>query len=132
MPFGHELGWWLLAGTSNWRRWGPSVRDVIPKGLQLQPGAEGQVRTVFGFRLPFRITEYSEGRSWRWAVAGVPATGHLIEPHHLQGHCTVTFLVPAWCAPYALVCHLALRRIQRVGLSVERRRSQQECITDRS
>jgi hypothetical protein len=71
------------------------------------------VRTVLGAWLPFEVTEFTEGRSWRWRVAGLPATSHLVEPR--PGGCRVTFGVPFAAAPYALVCQEALRRIERLA-----------------
>ena len=56
------------------------------------------------------MTEFDDGRSWAWTVAGVPATTHTVEP--APGGCRVSFGIPTLAAPYALVCLAALRRIE--------------------
>jgi len=70
-------------------------------------------RTALGWRVPFEITEYKEGRFWFWRVAGIRATGHLVVPLEV-GRCRLIFTVPIWAAPYAAVCLLGLIRIQRL------------------
>jgi hypothetical protein len=106
--------WELLVETEHWPQWGPSVRDVELHGGRLTAGAEGRVRTAVGLWLPFRVSAFVEGRSWSWWVAGVPATTHQVEP--VPGGCRVAFGVPLVVAPYAAVCHEALRRIERAAL----------------
>jgi hypothetical protein len=60
--------------------------------------------------MPFIITGYEEERFWSWKVAGIPATGHRIEPHE-DGLCKLTFEVPTLAAPYTFICNIALNRI---------------------
>lgn len=63
---------------------------------------------------PFRVTELVEGRRWAWAVGGVAATSHEVEP--LGGNrCRVAMGVPWPVAPYLAVCAVALRRIERLA-----------------
>lgn len=113
LPVDAAVVWELLVDTEQWPRWGPSVTTVDLHGAHLGPGATGRVRTALGPWLPFEITEFDDGRTWSWRVAGVPATSHTVEPR-VDG-CRVTFGVPVAAAPYALVCGEALRRIERLA-----------------
>lgn len=99
----------LLVRTRSWPRWGPSVVAVDPPDARIELGTTGRVRTAVGLWLPFEVTALEKGRSWSWRVAGVPATGHRVEP--TDGGCRICFDVPAPAAPYLAVCHLALRRL---------------------
>lgn len=102
--------WGLLADTSEWPAWGPSIREVDSEDRVVRRGTRGRVRTLLGLWLPFEITRVAEGRAWSWRVLGIRATGHRVEalgPHR----CRVVFEVPWLAAPYALVCRRALRRI---------------------
>ena len=71
------------------------------------------MKTVVGIWLPFLITGYEEGSFWSWKVAGIPATGHRIEPNE-DGSCQLTFTVPLLAAPYAYICKIALDRIAMI------------------
>ncbi len=110
--------WDLLVDTERWAAWGPTITDAVVdhggEGSRIGPGATGQVRTVAGLRLGFRVRDMDPGRRWTWAVAGVPATGHRVEPLGADC-CRVTFEVPVWAAPYLAVCAVALRRIERLA-----------------
>jgi hypothetical protein len=79
----------------------------------IQKGTTGKVRTAAGIWLPFTITRYEEGRFWSWTVAGIPATGHRVEPQE-DGLCQLTFEVPIIAAPYTYVCNIALDRISNM------------------
>lgn len=108
--------WRLLTDLDAWPEWGPSVRRAeLDDPGPLRLGARGGVWTPVGVRLPFRITEFEEGRVWAWRVAGVPATRHAIRPH--ADGCLITFGVPPWAPPYLGVCVVALRRIERLVTS---------------
>jgi uncharacterized protein YndB with AHSA1/START domain len=109
-----ELVWRLLASTSRWPEWGPSVLAVDPRARLVEPGLRGRVRTRLGFWLPFEVTEVDPGRAWRWRVAGVAATGHRVEPLGPR-RCRAVFEVPWWAASYGLVCRAALRRLSRLA-----------------
>jgi len=74
-------------------------------------GDEGRVKTKLGLWVPFVITEVEEGRAWRWSVAGVDATGHLVEAH--PHGCRVTFTAPRWALPYELVLRPSLAALSR-------------------
>lgn len=104
--------WSLLVDTTRWSEWGPSIAAVESATRFVGPGSRGRVRTRFGVWLPFEVDDYVEGRRWSWRVAGLPATGHRVEPLE-PGTCRVVFEVPVLAAPYAVVCRLALRRIER-------------------
>jgi uncharacterized protein YndB with AHSA1/START domain len=107
-----ERAWELLSNTARWPDWGPSVVAVEPAAARVEPGLRGRVRTIAGFSLPFEITAVEAGRSWRWRVAGIAATGHRVERLG-PDRCRVVFEVPRWAAPYAIVCRVALRRMAR-------------------
>ena len=109
--------WDLLVDTRCWPAWGPTVSgaEVLTggDGPRIGPGATGTVRTSLGPTLAFRVLDFEAGRRWTWAVAGVPATGHRVAPS--PGGCRVTLEVPAWAAPYLVVCRVALRRIEALA-----------------
>lgn len=105
--------WDLFATPARWPEWGPSVRGIECADTVIRPGTVGRVRTAFGLSLPFEITAVEPGRSWHWRVAGVPATGHRLEPVD-DARTRVVFEVPVWAAPYAVVCRRALRRLARI------------------
>ena len=102
--------WELLTDTDTWPRWGPSVRAVECENRFIRKGTHGKVKTAAGIWLPFVITGYEEGYFWSWDVAGIPATGHRVEPLE-EGRCLLTFEVPLLTAPYAYICKIALDRI---------------------
>ena len=109
-----ETTWRVISDLELWSQWGPSIRDVQPRDLPLRSGLHGRVLTVAGIWLPFEITEVTEGRSWEWRVLGVPATAHLVEPVGRQ-HSRVSFGLPILALPYAFVCAVALRRIEKLA-----------------
>ncbi len=108
------VAWLLLSDPDRWPEWGPTVRRAELDGDRLGLGATGRVTTVVGISLPFRVTGYEEGRRWSWRVAGIPATDHLVENQGAD-RCRVAIGVPLLAAPYAAVCRLALRRIERLA-----------------
>lgn len=102
--------WEFLTDTTTWPRWGPSVKAVESGNRFIKQGTEGRIKTAGGVWLPFIITVYEEGSVWSWKVAGIPATGHRVEPQE-DGLCKLTFEVPLIAAPYAYICKIALDRI---------------------
>ncbi len=106
--------WRLLTEFEEWARWGPSILSVSADAVEAGPGVTGQVRTVVGVRLPFEITDWVPGREWAWKVAGIPATGHLVESLG-PSSTRVTFTVPWPAAPYVAVLGIALRRLRRIA-----------------
>lgn len=110
VPASPEAVWDLLTDTVRWTEWGPSVRAVACVERYIRKGSRGWVGTPLGFRLPFVVTEWEEGRYWRWRVAGIRATGHRVEPR-ARNSCLVLFEVPLVAAPYLVVCKVALDRI---------------------
>ena len=110
--------WELLVDVDRWPGWGPSVAavelDGSGSGRRIRAGTTGRVRATVGPWVPFRITAFDEqddgAGQWAWRVLGVPATGHQVEALGPE-RCRVGFAVPVWAAPYAVVCTLALRRI---------------------
>ena len=112
------VAWDLLIDTARWPAWGPTVAGAEVRtggdGTRIGPGATGRVRTPVGLHLPFEVTDFDPGRRWAWAVGGVPATAHRVEPL-ADDRCRVTFEVPRWAPPYLAVCALALRRIERLA-----------------
>lgn len=106
--------WDVLVDTRLWPRWGPSVVAVDHRPRHLGACSRGRVRLPVGAWLPFRVTEFVPGHYFRWNVAGVPATGHRVVD--LGGNQSrLTFEVPLWAAPYALVCKYAGRRLARLA-----------------
>lgn len=118
-----ETCWDLLVDVGAWPSWGPSVAaarldragtEASRQEQRIRPGDTGAVRAPVGPWIPFRITEVEEGYHWSWRVAGVPATSHRVEGLG-RDRCRVGFEVPTLAAPYALVCALALRRIEKLA-----------------
>ena len=112
VPASAATMWALLAHPRRWPDWGPSVRAVECTDEEVRPGTRGRVRTPVGLWLPFVVTAVEPGRSWNWRVVGMPATGHRIEVVDAQ-RTRVVFEIPAWAAPYGLVCRAALRHLDR-------------------
>lgn len=107
-----EVVWDLLVDTRRWPEWGPSVTDVECKDRRIYAGSTGRVQVIGGVWIPFEVT-YLDAYRWTWAVAGIPATGHRVEPYN--GSCRAVFEVPLLAAGYAPVCRLALSRIARLA-----------------
>ena len=107
--------WELLIDVGRWPEWGPSVRRATLATSRFELGSKGTVRTAIGLELPFEVTHFEEGRSWSWSVAGCPATDHVVERRGPDAS-SVGFGVPWIAAPYLLVCRLALRRLDELGL----------------
>ena len=105
-----EAVWDLLTDTVRCTEWGPSVLAVECVGRYIRKGSRGRVRTALGITLPFLVTEWEDGRRWRWRVAGIRATGHRVEPRG-RSSCLLLFEVPLFAAPYLVVCKVALDRI---------------------
>ncbi|KYH25665.1 polyketide cyclase / dehydrase and lipid transport [Halalkalicoccus paucihalophilus] len=103
-----EVVWNLLVDTRRWPEWGPSITDVECADRRIESGTTGRVRLVGGIWIPFEVT-YRDAYRWTWEVAGIPATGHRVEPYN--GSCLAVFEVPVLAAGYAPVCRLALSRI---------------------
>ena len=104
-----ERVWDHISLFEHWPSWGVTITAVEPSHGRVHPGLEGRVKTVAGTWLPFRITDVSDGTSWTWKVAGVPATGHRVEPA-AEG-CRVTFTAPIWAPFYLPVLSRALRTL---------------------
>ncbi len=122
-----ERAWDELVDVRRWPAWGPTVAGArldtpdpasgaVAVAHRISAGATGQVRAVVGPWVPFAVTGFEEGRWWAWRVAGVPATSHRVERLG-DRRCRVGFEVPTWAAPYAAVCAVALRRIDRAATS---------------
>lgn len=108
-----SAAWGLLTDTSRWPQWGPSVTRVESATQYIGPGGTGRVQTIIGVWLPFRVTEFAAGQRWKWEIAGIPATGHRVEPLG-PDRCRVVFEVPLLAAPYLAVCRLAVERIRNI------------------
>ena len=115
------VAWALLTDTRAWPRWGPSVRAVDAPARFITAGTRGRVQTAVGVWLSFEITHWEEGSHWSWTVAGIPATGHLIEATGPDS-CRVTFTIPAWAPFYLPVCRAALRAMGRLATPAEQSR----------
>ncbi|MGB9958392.1 SRPBCC family protein [Haloferax prahovense] len=106
--------WDVLVSVADWPDWGPSVSAVRGVDGRIEAGSRGEVR-VAGVWVPFSIeTCDDESHRWTWHVAGIPATGHRVESVGAD-RCEAGFEVPVLAGPYAAVCALALRRIERLA-----------------
>jgi len=105
--------WDVVTDTAQWPLWGPTVKRVQLPERFIRQGSRGQVLTVSGICLPFVVNEYEHARFWRWKVANIKATGHRIQAAE-NGGCYLWFDVPILAAPYALVCQMALVRIENL------------------
>ncbi len=81
----------------------------------LEVAATINVPATVAWRL---LTHWAEGSYWSWTVAGISATGHLIEATGPDS-CRVTFTIPAWAPFYVPLCRAALRAIGRLATRVE-------------
>jgi uncharacterized protein YndB with AHSA1/START domain len=108
--------WRLLAEPAQWPSWGPAVRAVACRDERLRTGTTGRLRTPVGAWVPFTVTSVDPGHRWTWRVAGIPATGHRVEPG--PNGCRVVFELPTWAVGYLPVCELALRRMERLLAAV--------------
>ncbi len=111
--------WAVLTDTRRWPEWGPTVAAVRSSTDVLELGTTGHVRPVVGPWVPFRVTHLDPGSRWTWRVAGIPATGHRVEP--TAAGCRVVFEVPIVAGAYAPVCRVALARIARLLTSPDSR-----------
>lgn len=108
-----EAVWALLTDLGAWPRWGPTVRGASIDGGRVVEGARGTVTTAAGLPLPFVITDVDPGRRWSWAVAGVPATSHGVDP--AERGCTAWMSAPLWAPAYLPVLGIALARIDAMA-----------------
>ena len=107
------LVWDVITDTAQWPQWGPTVKSVQLPERFIRQGSRGRVLTVSGIWFPFVVYEYEHARFWRWKVANIKATGHRIQAGETGG-CYLWFDVPMAAAPYALICQMALVRIENL------------------
>ena len=115
MNIRHLVVWKVLTTYDLWPLWGPSIVDVDVRGESLIKGHKGKVKTFFRIWVPFEITAVVENYSWSWNVGPIRATEHLVQEED-DGSSNVKFLIPIWAFPYYIICWLALRRIEKLGL----------------
>jgi hypothetical protein len=106
--------WNLIADTSRWAEWGPSIRAVKCSDRLITLLSSGRIRTVLGFSVPFVVTHFDVGRAWSWRIFGIPATTHTVEPLD-KNRCLLRFGVPILVFPYLIVCLIAIRRIAELA-----------------
>ena len=99
--------WYVLTDTTRWPAWGPSVVDVLCSDYRIRKGSRGRVKTALGLWVPFVIADFELERYWSWRVFGIRATGHRVEKL-AEGLCLLTFEMPIFGAPYAIVCREAI------------------------
>ncbi len=102
--------WDLITDTSQWPRWGPTVKAVRTPERYIGKGSEGQVLTPLGIWLPFVVTDYKHEHFWDWKVASIRATGHRLQSANADG-AILWFEVPLIAFPYIAICRMALSRI---------------------
>ncbi len=102
--------WEVVTDTTQWPRWGPTVKAVRHPDRYIGNNSSGRVLTVIGLWLPFVVTEFESGRFWSWKVASVKATGHRLKTLP-TGEPVLWFEVPTIAFPYLAVCQIALNRI---------------------
>ncbi len=112
-PIAPLVGWDMITDTTKWPQWGPTVKKVDYPPRYICKGATGKVLTTLNVWLPFHIIDFEPTRFWIWKVASVNATGHRIQTVK-TGSCDLWFEVPIIAAPYALICQMALTRIDRL------------------
>lgn len=107
--------WDLLTDTHAWPVWGPTVKGATSESRHIHAGSQGEVQTSLGITLPFEVTVFEPERRWDWRVGGVRATGHrVVRLSPTQAR--VIIEIPSLAAPYAVVCHVALKRLERMAL----------------
>lgn len=111
-----ERVWDILIDTHLWARWGPSVRKVDSRQRLLTNGFKGRLLTPLGLWLPFEITRFEPPFFWAWAVAGIPATGHRLQPID-PNCCELIFEIPYRAFFYRPICRRASENIARLALS---------------
>ena len=112
-PASPLIVWELITDTSQWPRWGPTVKRVHFPERFIRKGSSGRVLTAFGIWLPFVIDEYEHASYWSWKVATIKASGHRVQASEYGGS-NLWFDVPMIAAPYAAVCQMALGRIENL------------------
>ncbi|MEE4601113.1 MAG: SRPBCC family protein [Desulfobacteraceae bacterium] len=112
-PVSPLIVWDIITDTSQWPRWGPTVKNVQLSERYISTGSKGQVLTSLGVWLPFIIDEYEYGSFWSWKVATIKATGHRVQESE-KGGSNLWFEIPMIAAPYTIVCQLALGRIENL------------------
>jgi hypothetical protein len=108
--------WDLITDTTQWPRWGPTVKAVRYTERYIRKGSAGQVLTAVGIWLPFVINKYEHESFWSWKVASIRATGHRVQTTD-TGDCCLWFEVPTMAAPYLIICQMALIRIEDILVS---------------
>jgi hypothetical protein len=103
--------WDIMTDTNCWSEWGPSVIAVDCVHRYIRKGTQGRVKVPLGIWVPFVIPEFDDKRYWSWAIWGIRATGHKLEPFD-ERSCNIFFEVPTLAIPYLLVCRIALKRIE--------------------
>lgn len=112
-PASPHILWDLITDTTQWPRWGPTVKAVRNSERYICKGSGGQVLTAVGIWLPFVVADFEHESFWSWKVASVKATGHRLQLTE-TGECLLWFEVPLIVAPYIVICHLALKRIEEI------------------
>ena len=77
-PVSPLIVWDIITDTSQWPRWGPTVKNVQLSERFIRSGSSGKVLTSLGVWLPFVIDEYEHAAFWSWKVATIKATGHRV------------------------------------------------------
>lgn len=105
--------WNLIADTSRWVTWGPSIWAVESSEQFIRKGSRGRIKILIGLWMNFNVTALEAGRYWSWSISGIHATGHRIELLN-SNESRLVFEVPLFAAPYIVICQLALNRIASI------------------
>jgi hypothetical protein len=112
-PVSPLIVWEIITDTSQWPRWGPTVKNVQLSERFIRIGSRGKVLTSLGVWLPFVIDEYEYASFWSWKVASIKATGHRVQASE-NGGSNLWFEIPMLAAPYTVICQMALGRIENL------------------
>lgn len=71
--FGHSLStkakaseiWQIWMDVSSWKDWDTGLKDAALEG-ELKLGAKGKITTLEGRKVPFKVVEFNEGKSYTY------------------------------------------------------------------
>ncbi|MFF7607757.1 SRPBCC family protein [Streptomyces parvulus] len=117
-PIDADAAWQRYVRLDEWASWAPQIRRVHADRRLLVPGLTGQVESVAGIRVPFRVEAVDDvRRTWSWRVRVGPVRMRLRhEVRAAEGGCRTDLAMTGpglVLAAYAPLARLALRRLVR-------------------